>query len=78
MQLFSINGTYGSQNTPTTVFCATDNNGLTWYVCEGGQTVNATYDQLTDGVNVEELHDCDCFTVSPVESLEDLETAIDL
>jgi hypothetical protein len=77
MNLFTVSGTYGSGRTPTDVFCATDRNGLTWYVCEGSQNINATYDELKDGVNVEELADVDIITAGPINSLEELETAIE-
>lgn len=76
MKLFEIKGTYGSRNTPATIFCATDRKGGTWYVCEGSQNVNYTYDEVNEGVNVEELQDSDCFTGIYVNSLEELETAI--
>lgn len=76
MKLYEVNGTYGSGKTPTTVFCAETNSGLTWYVCEGSQNVNATYDKISEGVNVEELADVDYFSGITINSLEDLETAI--
>ena len=67
-----VNGTYGSSRTACTVFVFGN-----WYVCEGGQTVNATYDEIEDGVNIEELNDYDCFTwSSPIESLEELINAV--
>ena len=70
-------GTYGSGNTETTVYTATDSKGATWYACDGSLNVNRTYDEVADGVNAEELSDFDMFTASkPVESLEDLEGKI--
>lgn len=75
-KFFTVSGYYGSGHTLTDVFCASDRRGLTWYVAEGGQTVNATYDELTEGVNIELLTDVDCFTVNPVNSLDDLENSL--
>ncbi len=76
MNLYEITGTYGSSHTPSTIFCATESNGLTWYVCEGSSNVNATYDEVCEGVDIETLSDTDCFTGITVNSLEDLERAI--
>lgn len=77
MNYAEITGTYGSGKTETTIYTATDGNGATWYVCDGSLNVNRTYDELSEGVNVEELSDFDMFTASrPVESLEDLERQI--
>lgn len=62
-------GTYGSGKTPCFVFTCQDFNGGTWYAVEGSVNVNYTYDDITDGVNVEELSDYDFFTASePIES----------
>jgi hypothetical protein len=48
-----------------------------WYCVDGSLTVNRTYENIEDGVNVEELSDYDCFTwSSPIESEEELEAAI--
>jgi hypothetical protein len=77
MKLYEVNGTYGSGKTPCTVFVAENRDGSKWYVCEGSQNVNLTYDEISDGVNVEELSDEDCFTGITVNSLEDLEQAIE-
>lgn len=76
MKLFEVNGYYGSQNTPTTVYCATDRNGGTWYVCEGSQNINYTFDSLHHRVNVENLRDEDIMTGKVINSLEELEEAI--
>lgn len=68
-----VQGTYGSNNTPTTVFYYDG-----WYVCEGGAVVNYTNDPVNDGVNVEELQDVDCFTWNePIETLDDLINAVE-
>ena len=67
-----VTGFYGSNNTPCNVFYY---NG--WYCVEGSVNVNRTSEEVENGVNVEELSDYDCFTwSSPIESLEELETAV--
>lgn len=69
-----ITGTYGSGKTPCFVFTAQDHNGGTWYAVDGSNNVNYTYDEIEDGVNVEELQDVDFFTSStPIESQSILE-----
>lgn len=76
MKLYEVTGTYGSGKTPCTVFVAEERHG-SWYCVEGSKNVNCTLDEIEEGVNVEELGDVDCFTWSkPIESLEELETAI--
>ncbi len=76
-KFFTVSGYYGSGHIPTDVFCAINNNtGITWYVAENGQTVNATYDELIDGVNIEILSDIDCYTVDSVTTLADLENSL--
>lgn len=78
MKLFEINATYGSGKTPTTLFVATERNGQSWYVCEGSTNVNATYEDITEGCDIEQLQDVDVFTANqPIMSLDELETAID-
>jgi hypothetical protein len=73
MKAKEISGFYGSGNTPCTVFVYGR-----WYVVEGGSVVNKTYDELNDGVNVEDLADYDCFTWSKeIESLDELIDAVD-
>ena len=72
-----LTGTYGGSHTPCTVFVAFDHcRECAWYVVEDSVNVNCTYDiaSLADGVDVEELADCDFFTASEtIESLDDLE-----
>lgn len=77
MKLYEVNGTYGGSKTPCTVFVAEDREGGKHYVAEGSVNVNYTYDEIQDGVDIEELQDADMFTAgSPIESLEELEEAI--
>ena len=74
----TINGTYGSQNTPTEIFLYHKRRGGTWYVCEGSKNVNFTYDELTNGVDVEEISDDDIITSrEPIESEEELRELIE-
>jgi hypothetical protein len=74
----TISGTYRSQNTPTEIFLYHKRRGGTWYVCEGSKNVNFTYDEIKDGVNIEELRDDDIITSnSPIESEEQLRELIE-
>ena len=74
MKYYELKGYYGSGKTPCTVLVAETRNGVKWYVVEGSQNVNATYDDIDSGVNVETLSDVDVFTSSaPIETLDDLE-----
>lgn len=75
MNTYELNGFYGS-GTPCTVLVYEDHS-LRWYCVEGSQTVNATLDDMQDGVDVEDLADIGCFTwSSPIETLDGLETAV--
>ena len=77
MRYYEVNGFSGGiTKRPDTIFCA-ESRGKTWYVADGGHTVNRTYDEVKEGTWIEELEDFDCFTPSkPIMSLEELETAI--
>lgn len=76
--LYEIQGTYGSYNTPCTVFVY-EVKGVYWYCCEGSVNINATWEHIPNNVNVEMISDVDCITVSePINSLEELEMAVDL
>ncbi len=78
MKTNTIQGTYGSGETPCQVFTLTTRRGLTWYAVEDSHNVNATWYELTDGVNVETVPDVDAFTwPDGVHSEEDLETAVE-
>lgn len=78
MHTNTIRGTYGSGKTPCSVYIATNSRGLTWYVVDGSQNVNATYSDVEDGVDVEELPDVDTFTwPRGVNSEEELVEAIE-
>ena len=60
----TVSGFYGGSKTPCKVFVAYCycSSGLTWYVVKGSVNVNATYDDIENGVNVETLSDVDTFT----------------
>lgn len=75
MRTKEIQGTYGSGKTPCTVFVYGK-----WYTVEGSTGVNRAYNEedLQEGVDVETIDDSDFFTwSSPIESLEELEEAVD-
>jgi hypothetical protein len=74
----TVSGTYGGSKTPCEVFVATDRQGLNWYAVEDSQNVNATYQDIDDGVDVELLSDVDTFTwPDGIDSEETLETAVE-
>lgn len=74
----TVSGFYGGSNTPCDVFVASDRNGLNWYAVEDSCNVNATYEPVEDGVNVELLSDVDCFTwPDGIDSEETLEEALE-
>lgn len=77
MKQYEVQGTYGSSQTPCTVYVYENRDGSKWYCVEGSSNVNKTFDELDDGVDVEYIEDFDCFTASEeINSLEELETAI--
>lgn len=66
-------GFYGGSSTPCTIFAASQSNGLTWYAVEGSQNINATYETIENGCNVETVEDIDTMTSSEsIESISDL------
>jgi len=78
MKTYEINGFYGSGNTPCTIFCAAIPRG-TWYAVEGSHNVNFTHEDVSEGVNVEELSDSDTFTSGvPIDSEQTLENEVNL
>jgi len=62
--LYTVSGTYGCHKTPCEIFVYCDSNSVNWYVIEDSLNVNATYENLEDGVNVELLADIDCVTAT--------------
>ena len=69
----TIKGYYGSQRTPCNVFYYQK-----WYCVEGSVNVNHTEEDITDGTDVEEVRDNNCFTWNkPINSLEELIEAVE-
>lgn len=74
----TVSGTYGSNCIKCDVIVYTDRNGLNWYAVEDSKNVNATYEDIEEGVNVEELEDVDCFYInSQINSEEDIMKAME-
>jgi hypothetical protein len=74
-ETYTIDGTYGSNDTPTKVFVKelADGGGY-WYVAEDSKNVNFTTDKVQEGRSIEEYSDIDMFTTSkPVNSEDELE-----
>jgi len=77
MKTKTINGTYGSEERATEVYTLTKRNGVTWYCCHDSVNVNATLEDLEDGVNVELVSDVDCCTAQePIRSEEELDALL--
>lgn len=78
MYSYETEGTYGASKTPCTVFVYPQPNGLNWYTVEGSHNVNATYEPIESGVDVETLADVDTFTASlAIDTIEALEQEVD-
>jgi hypothetical protein len=78
MNTYTVSGTYGSSKTPCDVFVAENRNGSKWYAADGSTNVNLTYDEIQDGVDIEELSDSDCFSIkNGIDSEEALIEAIE-
>ena len=58
MNLYEVNGFYGTRNRGT-ILVYERNNGKRWYCVEGSCNINCTYDEIKDGTNVETLSDID-------------------
>jgi len=72
-----VEGTYGRSKNPATIFVYKQGR-RSWYVVEGSVNVNCTYDDIEDGVDIEELNDDGVFTApKPINSVEDLEMFMD-
>ena len=72
-----LRGTYGSEKTKCNIFALEESNG-TWYCVEGSTNVNYTYEDITDGVDVETIQDEDVFTWSSgINSLDELQEAVE-
>jgi hypothetical protein len=58
MNLYEVNGFYGTRNRGT-ILVYERNNGKRWYCVEGSCNINCTYDEIVEGTNVETLSDID-------------------
>ena len=77
MKTKTVQGYYGSNNTPCDIFVAETRHGY-YYVVDGGCMVNLSEDSIELGCDVEEVEDLDCFTwSSPITSEEELIDAIE-
>lgn len=75
----TVNGTYGSDETPCTIYTFEDCTGMTWYAVAGSVNVNATHEPVVEGVDVETLEDSDAMTCGgEINSEEDLAVAMDV
>jgi hypothetical protein len=79
MKPYEISGTYGmSRKNECTIFVYPQRRGGAWYVIEDSENINFTYDELTDGVDAEEINDIDTMNANcPVESLDQLIEEVD-
>jgi hypothetical protein len=58
MNLYEVNGFYGTQNRGTILVYET-RSGKRWYCVEGSSNINCTYDEINEGCNVETISDID-------------------
>ena len=72
MNLYEVSGFYGTRNRGTILVYET-NGGKRWYCVEGSCNINCTYDEISDGTNVERLSDIDTMSsMDPIESVNEL------
>ena len=72
MNLYEVNGLYGTRNRGT-ILVYERNNGKRWYCVEGSCNINCTYDEINEGCNVETLSDIDTMSsMDPIESVNEL------
>lgn len=72
MNLYEVNGFYGTRNRGTILVYET-RSGKRWYCVEGSCNINCTYDEISDGTNVESLSDIDTMSsMDPIESVKEL------
>ena len=75
--LNEIIGTYGAGMTQSTIYTYYIQ-GATAYAVHGSSIINLTYEEIEDGVNVEEVEDYDTVTSAfTIESKEDLWDALE-
>ena len=70
-------GYHGATMNPGTILTLEEKDGLKWYCISGTVIVNATYDQIDHGTNIDDLTVTDGFSwPEPIRSLEDLDYAV--
>lgn len=70
--LYEVDGFYGTRNRGTILVYETFS-GKRWYCVEGSCNINCTYDEITDGTNVETLSDIDTMSSrNPIYSAREL------
>jgi len=73
-----INGFYGGSHTPCKIWKARMSDDSTWYMVENSNIAFQTLEEVSEGVNIEELHDLDVFTVMEnVKSIEHFEELVE-
>ena len=76
MRTYEVNGFYGSGRTPDTIYVCETRYGR-WYCADDSRNVMFTYDDIEDGVWIEELSDNDSFNWSSgICSQDELEDAV--
>lgn len=72
MNLYEVNGFYGTRNRGTILVYET-RSGKRWYCVEGSCNINCTYEDIVDGTNVETILDVDTMSSrNPIETVNQL------
>ena len=78
MKNYEVIGTYGSHKQKATIFVYEYNSGAKYYTCKGSVNVNKTYDEISEGTDIEYLNDFDMFTASkPINTMNQFIKAIE-
>lgn len=78
MRPYTINATYGSHQTPCTLYVLPTRSGDYWYAVDGSCNVNCTSEEPTEGCDIETLPDHDtCTWPDGVSSEESLVEAVE-
>lgn len=78
MNTYEIIGTYGSHKTKSTIFVYEFNSGAKWYTCKGSMNVNKTYEDITNGTDIEYIEDIDTFTSNkPINTMNQFIKAVE-
>ena len=74
---YIVNGTYGSNQTPTEIYVKELSDGGKWYAARDSKNINYTTDGIYEGVDIEEIQDSETISASkPVQDNFDLEDII--